>query len=132
MWELIVQNPGFAVFGLLTLVQIAPIKVNPWTWIASIIKKGIGITDLLLEIADVKKDIVQDRAESWRWNILNFGNSCRNGVRHTKEEWDHAIEIIKKYEKLCSDNNISNGVIDEESRYLRDLYRDRLEHNDFL
>ena len=34
---------GGGLFLLLTLVELAPIKVNPWSWIAKSIGKAMGI-----------------------------------------------------------------------------------------
>lgn len=34
---------GGGLFLLLTLVQLAPIKVNPWSWLAKSVGKAIGI-----------------------------------------------------------------------------------------
>lgn len=132
IFEWMKNNLMLTIIGAVTLIQFTPIQINPWSWLLNQIKNGLGISDLQKEIDEIKKDARAERVDSWRWNILNYGNSCRNGVLHSKEEWEHTIDQIKKYESECAKNNITNGVIEEETKYLRDLYRERLERNDFL
>lgn len=67
-----------------------------------------------------------------RWEILDFANSCRNGRRHSKEEFVHVIELKEKYERLLEKSGDSNGVFEEDFKYIEKLYAERLEKNDFL
>ena len=39
---------------------------------------------------------------------------------------------LKEYEEYTEDKGISNGVIDEDAHYLRELYHERNLKNDFL
>lgn len=126
------SNLALTIIGAVTIIQISPIKIDPWSWLLKQIRIGLGIEELKKEIDEIKKDAQDDRVDNWRWNILDFGNSCRNDRRHSKEEWGHVIDQMKKYEKYCEKNQIENGVIEEESKYLRSLYQERLERNDFL
>lgn len=126
------QNLLLTIIGAVTIVQIVPIEINPWSWIGGLIKRGIGIADLQKELDELKNDVQQDKVDNWRWNILDFGNTCRNDRRHTKEEWAHVIDQLKQYESYCERNKIDNGRIEEESKYLRSLYQERLQKNDFL
>lgn len=130
--ELIKTFPTASLIGLITLVQITPIEINPWTWFAKIVRSAIGIDDVQKELQSVKMEVSEERAATWRWNILSFSNSCRNKQKHTREEWNHVVSSIAMYEKHCKDNNITNGVIEEESRYLLDLHQDILRNNEFL
>ena len=74
----------------------------------------------------------QEKADNKRWNILDFANSCRNGRRHTKDEWHHVIDQLKDYETFVEERGLDNGVMEEEAKYLRRLYAERCEKNDFL
>lgn len=67
-----------------------------------------------------------------RWEILDFANSCRNERRHSKEEFVHVIELKEKYERLLEKSGDSNGVFEEDFKYIEKLYAERLEKNDFL
>lgn len=125
------QNPWFTLFSAVTLIQIAPIKIDPWKWILKFVKKAI-IGDLETDVKELKKDVEQEKLDNKRWNILDFANGCRNNRKHTKEEWNHCLSQLKEYEGYCEKNEIPNGVIEEDGKYLRDLYHERCIKNDFL
>ena len=55
---------GGTLLLLMTFVQIAPIKVNPWSWLSKKIGRAIN-GEVLNEIADIKKEQreTQDKLE---------------------------------------------------------------------
>lgn len=134
----IVTEPFVIIFGVLSLVEIAPIKVNPWSkvlkWIGDMINHNtqVELAKISKEVSDLKKDFEDKKANDMRWDILNFTNSCRRGNSHSKDEWWHCMGQIKEYEKYTEEKGISNGVIDEDAQYLRELYHERNLKNDFL
>ena len=67
-----------------------------------------------------------------RWEVLNFATSCRNGVLHTKDDFEHVINQNDKYHKLLQKTGDTNGVFEEEYNYILRIYHDRQEKNDFL
>lgn len=113
------------------LIQIVPIKINPWStlfkWISTKITGSAceKMDDLIQVIDENEKDRI-------RWEVLDFANSCRNGRRHTRDEFQHIVALHDKYEKLLEKTHDSNGVFNVEYRYIQDLYAERLEKNDFL
>lgn len=131
-------NQGFWLVVVLTLVQITPIKINPWTFIFRWIGKTVNgelyekIEALQTELKDVKRDFEFKNANDWRWEILDFFNSSRNNRPHSKEEWEHAIDQVKKYEKYVEKHDIDNGILEEASIWLRKEYQEHLNKNDFL
>ena len=138
-------NPGVLITGVLTLIQIAPIKIDPWTWLLSWIgsklnaedRKAIQelskeVAEVKMEVTDMKHEIEYDKATEKRWHILDFVNSCRNKRRHTREEWNHVISELKEYEEWTEQKNIPNGVIEEDGKYLRQLFQECNRNNDFL
>lgn len=127
----IVTSPSVVLFGAITLVQITPIKLNPWEWLFSWIGEKVN-GDIRKDLAELKRDFEQTKAQDKRWNILNFADSCRRNERHSKEEWEHAISELREYEEYTEKKDISNGVIEETAKYLRGLYQERNAKNDFL
>ena len=47
-------NLSFIVIMVLSLVEISPIKINPWSVLIKWIAKLLGISDLKTEIAQVR------------------------------------------------------------------------------
>ena len=129
--SLLGDNLTLAAVTLATFIEIAPIKINPWSRIISYISEAM-IGDFKKEFQEFKKESEEKAANDMRWNILAFANSCRRGQEHSKDEWWHAIEQIKAYEHYTEEKGIENGVIEEDSKYLRELYRERNIKNDFL
>lgn len=124
---------GSGLLILLTLVELAPIKLNPWSWLAKAIGKAIGIAAIEKKLdehiaADDKRD-----ADRHRLEILRFNNELLRGLRHTKEEFIEALAEIDAYERFCEDhpdypNNRAALAIEN----IRENYRERLKKHDFL
>ena len=138
-----------AIIGLLSLV-FKPIRKA----IVFVYKKVTGGRDknkeILDKIDDVSKKVDQVREEltekiqivsksndknemkRLRWEILDFANSCKNGRRHTQDEFKHIIEIHDDYETLLESTGEKNGFLDAEFDYIREIYAERQKKNDFL
>ena len=129
--ELMADNLTLTIGVVASIVEVAPIKINPWSRIFNWIAEAI-VGDLKKEFFEFKKDSEAKTADRMRWDILSFANSCRRGQEHSKDEWWHCISQIKEYEEYTQKKNIINGVIEEDSEYLRELYHERNLKNDFL
>ena len=129
--ELMADNLTLTIGVVASIVEVAPIKINPWSRIFKWIAEAI-VGDLKKEFFEFKKDSEAKTADRMRWDILSFANSCRRGQEHSKDEWWHCISQIKEYEDYTKRKGIVNGVIEEDSEYLRELYHERNLKNDFL
>ena len=124
-------NPGVVILGAVTLIQIAPIKINPWSWLRSKLSDLI-YGEVRKDIQSVQDEITEMKVQNWRWNVLDFANSCKNNRRHTLDEWKHTISQLAEYERYIERNEITNGVFEEDARYLREQYQEHCRMNDFL
>lgn len=128
---------GIIIFIMLTLVEITPIKINPWSglfhWIGRQANSELynAVKVLTNDLEKLKKDFETKNANDLRWAILGFANTCRKGDRHSREEWEHVVDQMAFYEEYVEDRNITNGVIREDTRYLRELYHRICVENDF-
>ena len=123
---------------LLTIIQIAPIKINPWdkilVWFgnhmnADIVKRVDVIEEKLDEHI---RDSSEERIRKIRADILDFGNACMNGRPHTKEEFEFVISECDAYEKHIEKMQIRNGVATATIKEVRRLYEKHLRENTFL
>lgn len=96
MLELIGSNvTGIGIIILiLSVIQIVPIKINPWSWIAKKIGQGIN-GEVIEELNSVKKDITllkqmqeEDQAINSRVRILRFADEIYLNTKHSKEHFD--------------------------------------------
>lgn len=124
-----------ALLGILSLVQIAPIKVNPWDtifgWIGA--KINAGVKEDLDEVRKQSDSQQSEFREFWvdyqREAILRFSRECSQETTHSREEWNHILDIIRRYESFCAKHDIANGVIEENSAYLRSLHKQLLQEH---
>ena len=132
------KNFWAIIIGLSTLIQIAPIKLNPWTaifkWVGNKINGDLNkkIDDLVKDVNELSAQRKEDEKDRIRWEILDFANSCRHNHKHTKDEFQHIIELNDKYKKLLKETNDENGVFEAEYEYIQEVYKERQRLNDFL
>ena len=124
---------------LLTLIQIAPIKVNPWTWLARKIGRALNgdtldrLDTLEQDVKEMKQKNEEREAKKSRSSILRFGDEIRRGTRHSKEHFDQILLDISFYERYCDthrdfENNIALMTIEK----IKDTYRECIDKDSFL
>ena len=116
---------------LSVFIQIAPIKINPWSSLIKWIGKMLN-GNLQQQVIELSNTIDENEKDRIRWQVLDFANSCRNGRRHTKDEFQHIITLNDKYAELLKRTNDKNGYFDEEYKYIKELFRDCQSKNNFL
>ena len=90
----IITSGGGVLFILLTIIQLAPIKVNPWSKIARAIGRAMNV-----EIMD---KLNESEATDARYRILRFDDEIRHHVKHTEEHFNQILGDIDEYERYCS------------------------------
>ena len=128
-----------AIILLMTLIQISPIKINPWSWIGRCIGRAIN-GEVLEKVETLTRDVKQNKAdddEQWaslsRTHILRFGDEILHGMSHSKEHFNQVLLDISKYEQYCEShpqyiNNIATATIQQ----IKKTYQKCLDENNFL
>lgn len=88
---------------ILSLVQIAPIKINPWTWLAKWAGKAMN-GDLVKEVRDLREEFDVSLANQARTRILRFNDELLRKDRHSKEMFDSVLEDVDNYERYCTEH----------------------------
>lgn len=108
---------------LFSLIQIAPVKLNPWDnilgWLGG---KLNGKTEKRLE--KVEKQIRDMWINNHRQTILTFARECREEINHSPDEWTNVLNVAEEYEKYVDENQITNGIITQDTEYIRRLYQE--------
>lgn len=124
---------------LMTLIQITPIKLNPWSWLGRMIGRAINgeVLDKVNTLADDVRELKEEDAEQWaslsRSHILRFGDELLHGVPHSKEHFDQILLDISKYETYCDDHpNYKNNIAHATINQIKNTYQKCLEENKFL
>lgn len=132
--------------GLMTVFEVSPIKLNPWSKIAEWLGKAVNkeVLDQLKEQAkdfeDVKTATEQlgeriDRkdAEDARNHILRFGDEVKNKIRHSEEYFNQILDDITKYEKYCREHpDFKNERTAATEAIIKEVYQKCMKENDFL
>lgn len=139
--------------GLPTLIEISPIKINPWSWIWKLLKflwRGFcrslnaDVLEKLAEVEREQKDTkkklenhikLDDRreADKVRASILQFNNELLRDIPHTKEEFVDILSKIDWYNDFCRENtDYKNSRAVHAIANIERVYDERLEKHDFL
>ena len=129
--ELLTGGSGL-LLTLMTLVEIAPVKVDPWSWLARTVGKAVN-ADITAKLeAHITMD---DRraADGHRARILHFNNELLRDIPHTKEEFIEVLAEIDAYDGYCREhpdypNNRAVLAIEN----IRESYKECLRRHDFL
>ena len=122
-----------------TVIQISPIKVNPWSWAAKKIGRALNsemydrMDRLEKQINKVEADIAERSAKSSRAKILRFGNEVRSHQKHTKEYFDEILAEITEYDQYCDEHpDFKNRMTENTSEIIQQTYRKCMDEDDFL
>ena len=139
--------------GIPTLIEVCPIKINPWSWLFRMLKmlwrsfcrslnsegldklsaleKGQGATQAQLE-----KHIAMDderEADKVRASILHFNNELLREIPHTKEEFVEILAKIDWYNDFCDTHkDYRNCRAVHAIANIERVYDERLQKHDFL
>ena len=101
---------GGIVLAAMTLIQIAPIKLDPWSAIARAVGRAINkdVIDKLDETREILDTHIKmdgaRTADAHRARILQFNNELLRDIPHTQEEFVEILAEIDQYEKYCKAN----------------------------
>lgn len=136
--ELVVGGGG-AMVVLLTLIQIAPIEVNPWSAIAAAIGRAINgeviskVDQLGDELQSLRSISDEREAVAARIRILRFGDEIYQGTMHSKEHFDQTLDDITDYEQYCiSHPDFKNNKTTVTIQTIQETYQKCLEKHNFL
>lgn len=119
----IISDGGGVLLALLTIIQIAPVKINPWSKIMKCIGRALN--------TDVLDRLDESRADTARYRILRFDDEIRHKQKHTEEHFNQILVEIDEYERYCKnhpDYRNSKAVLAIEN--VRQVYgRCRSEHS---
>lgn len=120
-----VETVGSVLLIVLTLVQVAPIRINPWSAIARTIGKALN--------ADLNEKMDANEAKTARYRILRFDDEIRHKMRHSKEHFDQIIEDVDTYERYCQDHpRFPNGKAVSATDNVKRTYEKCKDENSFL
>lgn len=136
--KIVSDNGGVIAIGIvafMSLVEIAPIKINPWSWLGNTLNKGVicKMDKIEKDVADVKKEVAESSAVTSRYRILRFDDEILHDMKHTKEHFDQILLDIDVYEKFCEDHpDFKNNLAIMAIKHIKTIYQKCSTDNSFL
>ena len=143
--EIIASSGGILVI-LVTLIQIAPIEVNPWSTIVRAVGRALN-GDVIAKLdkmeaiqSDTRAELDahirmddQRNADLHRVRILQFNTELLRDSKHTEEDFNEILYNIDCYEKYCSAHpEYQNNRAVHAIKNIERVYDERMEKHDFL
>ena len=136
--EFLLGGGGLA-FALLSLVEVAPVKWNPWSALAKALGRAVN-ADLLRELSATKAALEEHirldderNADAHRAKILAFNTELLRGQDHTREDFIEALAEIDFYDGYCRTHpEYKNSRAKYAIANIGRVYNDRLKKHDFL
>jgi hypothetical protein len=155
--EQIFRYSGGGLLILLTLVQISPLKINPWSWLGRVIGKALN-HDVLQSVTELKEsqlkyqkitdkrldDIEEARrkfmyyqeeceAKDARRRILRASDELRLGIEHSHEYFRDVLSDISFYDNFCREHpQFKNMQAVAAISFVTETYQKCLKENKFL
>lgn len=132
------DNGGIIAAGaviVMSLVEISPIKINPWSWIGKVLNKDIlyKLEKVEKDVAEVKREVGEGSAVTSRYRILRFDDEILHNIKHSKEHFDQILLDIDVYEKFCEEHpDFKNNLAVMAIEHIKEIYSKCSRENSFL
>lgn len=125
--------------GFSVLIEITPIKINPWSRVAKWFGKKVNgnVMDKLDSVEEtLNKHIADDderNADQHRIYILRFNRELLHGhFPHTMEDFVEVLHEIDFYERYCKEHDdYENNRAVFAIKNIKRVYAEKLENNSF-
>lgn len=120
---------------IISLVEVSPIKINPWSWLGNTINSGIlkKLEKVEKDVAEVKREVGENTAVTSRYRILRFDDEILHDIKHSKEHFDQILLDIDVYEKFCESHpDFKNNLAVMAIKHIKTVYEKCSRENSFL
>lgn len=115
-------NVSIICFLLLSLIEISPIKINPWSTLCKWLQRQLSLDE-------IKEDLMDSR----RTRIIRFDDELIEKREHRKDMFDAILVDCDKYEKFCkSHHGYVNSVADDSIHHIKEVYAELKREDAFL
>ena len=121
------------------LVQIAPVKIYPVSWIFKVIGR-LTNAELIAKVDAIEKKFdkhikadEEEKVGNIRQKILDFDAEACRGLKHTEEQYNQIIENVDFYEAYCETHkDYKNNKAITAISNIKDRYKQDKLNNNFL
>ena len=113
---------------LLSIIEICPIKINPWSVVGGWIGKLLGINAVAKKLDALEKKVDENQATTIRVRILRFEDELQTEKIHSKDSWDQVMDDIRRYEIYTESHpEFKNNITIASTRHIKKKYEELLE-----
>lgn len=134
------------IIAALSLIQIAPIKINPWSALGRFIVNQVNgevanelkiiredVEEMKRQLDDVSAEADKSNARQSRVRILRFDDELLHGQKHTKDHFRQVLDDIDVYEDYCERHpDFRNGVAKHAMQHIKSVFDDLEKKGGFL
>ncbi|MGM9938221.1 MAG: hypothetical protein ACI32P_00610 [Catenibacterium mitsuokai] len=81
-------------------------------------------------LTEIKQDLLEEKIERKRWNVLNFADELRhNNGEADAERFNNVFKDYDDYERLIEEIGQHNGYVEESIKFIRSQYQRMLNNN---
>lgn len=123
------------------IIQITPIKLNPWSWVARKIGRAINhdlfekVDCIGSDVKDLRGVVDKNAAKLAREKILEFGDDLiyQPERRHSKDRFDDVVQHITEYEAYCAAHpEFKNHMTETTTKLILSTYEKCMKEHSFL
>ena len=130
MWQVVVT------FGVISALveKSKKLPFNPWSNLFNWVNKPVlqRLDSMEKQLKEFHADSDEKEAKKLRSNIMCFSDSCRVHEKHTKRHFENIFRDYDDYMELCRLRNLENHFLDEDMKYIQEVYQECQKENKFL
>lgn len=120
--QLNLGNLSILLILVLSLVEISPIKINPWSALCKWLQRQLSLDE-------IKDDLMDSR----RTRIIRFDDELIEKRPHRKDMFDAILIDCDKYEKYCKmHHGYINSVANDSIQHIKEVYAELKREDAFL
>lgn len=81
-------------------------------------------------VEEINSNFINKEIDDIRWELLDFCSALTGGRNYNREAFAHIFKTYEKYEKILSDNGMTNGYVEESMNAVREIYHEKLKNGE--
>ena len=137
----IVGRIVLALAAISFVIQISPIKLNPWSWVARKVGGALNrdildkVDSIAFDVKELRCIVDENSARLAREKILEFGDDLifQPERKHSKDRFDDVIQHITEYDVYCAGHpEFKNHMTAATTKLILDTYEKCMKNHTFL
>ena len=122
---------GVVIVGIMTLLEVSKIPVNPWSAVGRLINHAVleeqkalktevtkTVGDINKKIAELSAYMEESEIKAARMRIQRFADELYANVEHSKEHFDLILMDITAYNNYCDEHS---GFVNEKTKVAQEI-----------